>query len=234
MYDPIEYYFNRYNFKKEEIKEIIYGKRYVAVMLENGNIGVCATLGKKFKLKSKELYNIDLKNDRHRIVLNAYYNAILNYKNKFFDYGDLLEHINFELYNKIVMVGYFKPIVEKLDKKKINLNIFDLRNKEVSIDIKKENEYLNKCDAAIVTATSIFNNTFEKIYKNTKGKIYILGPSSVMNGYFFKYKKIESIFGSIFNKYDKNVLEIIKKDLGTRHFLKLGQKVVLKREKNGN
>ncbi|MEA3451167.1 MAG: DUF364 domain-containing protein, partial [Bacteroidota bacterium] len=134
---------------------------------------------------------------------------------------------NFKKYKKIVMLGNFRPIVEKMKKLDIKVDIFDLRDKEISLPINEQKKYLQQCDAAIVSATSVYNLTFSEIANNCNGEIFILGPSSTMNDYFFDFNNVKGIFGSVFNNNDSKVLEIIKNNLGTRHFLKLGKKKVL-------
>lgn len=227
MQEPLDYFFNNLKYDKSQISEIIPGARYLAVQNNKGQIGVCATLGNIFNIDEEMLNNPSLQNNDHRIFLTAYYNSILNYQQQNLIQGDLIDVIDFKKYKRITMIGYFRPIVEKMDKLDIKLNIFDLRDQEISLPIEDQKKYLQNCDAAIFTATSISNNTFEKIAENCNGEIFILGPSSIMNEYFFCYKNVKAIFGSTYNLYDTEVLNIIREGLGTRHFLKLGQKKVL-------
>jgi len=227
MQEPLSYYYNKIGFDISKIKELICGERYLAIMLTTGEIGVCATLGKKFNITKKDLTNINLNDFTHRTILNAYYNAILNYRNTEFINGDMMNIVDFKSFNSVVMIGYFKPIVEKLSKINVKPHIFDLRDKQISISIEKQPEYLQNADAVILTATSLFNNTFADICKHSNGDIFVLGPSSLISPYLFKFNKVKYIFGSIFKPFDKEVLDIIGKDLGTRYFLKLGTKVGL-------
>jgi len=227
MQEPIEYFFNNYKYDKNHISEIITGSRYLAVKNQNGQIGVCATLGNIIEINNEILDNPNLKILSHRIFLTAYYNSILNYEKNNYSNGDLMEIINFTNYKKIAMVGYFRPIVEKMNKLNIKVDIFDLRDKEISLPINEQKKYLKQCDAAIVSATSVYNLTFSDIVNNCNGEIFILGPSSTMNDYLLNFNNVKAIFGSVFKNNDSKVLEIIKNNLGTRHFLKLGEKKVL-------
>ncbi len=229
MQEPLTYFFNKYGFEKDIIERVVFGARYVAVMLDNGRIGVCATLGEKFNLTEAECQNLDLKNHHHRVFLNAYFNALLNYRQKNFLTGDILDLVDFKKFRNIVMVGYFRPVVEKMQKAGINLHIFDLRDQEISLPLQEMNAYLQNSDAAIVSATTVYNNTFVDICKNTRGKIYLLGPSALMDDYLFECQNVSAIFGSLFQPYDERVMSIIEQDLGTRHFLKLGKKMVVAR-----
>ncbi|MBN2664306.1 MAG: hypothetical protein JXR68_11705 [Bacteroidales bacterium] len=227
MSEPIEYFFNKIGFDFVEIKRIVSGKRYLGVMLNNGQIGVCATFGNSFDVNFVKNSNIDLNNFEHRVILNAYYNAKLNYQNPDFIMADMLDIIDFKKFKNIVMIGYFRPIVEKLDKYSIKLNVFDFRDTEISLPISEQKKYLSQSDATILTATSLFNNTFKDICENSSGDIFVLGPSALMSRYLFQFNNVKYIFGSVFTKFDDNVLDIIENNLGTRHFLKIGEKVVL-------
>lgn len=223
--EPILYLYKEYGFEKSTISEIVFGHRYIAVLLNNGNIGVCATLGNDFIVSDNELSNLDTTNHNHRIILNAYYNAMFNNSLSEYKIGDITQAVDFKEMKNIVMIGYFRPVVERFNKMGINVHIFDLRDLEISIPMEQQKEYLNNCDAAIVSATTLFNNTFEQITKNSNGDIYILGPSTIMHPYLFEFNKVKLLFGSLFNKNDNAVLDIIRQNLGTRHFLKLGKKI---------
>lgn len=227
MIEPIEYFYYKIGFDFSEIKRIVSGQRYLGVMLNNGQIGVCATFGNSYDVGSVKNSDIDLKKFEHRIILNAYYNAKLNYQNPDYIMADMLDIIDFKKFKNIVMIGYFRPIVEKLDKYSIKLNVFDLRDTEISLPISEQKKYLGQSDAVILTATSLFNDTYKDICKNSSGDIFVLGPSSLMSRYLFQFNNVKYIFGSVFAKFDENVLDIIENNLGTRYFLKIGEKVVL-------
>ncbi len=229
MLEPLEYYYGKVGFKKDLIAEIVCGKRYMAVMLKTGEIGVCATFGEKYEFTDWDFENFSLKNFKHRVLLNAYYNACFNYKNDNYENADLVDFIDFDNYKNIVMIGYFKPIVEKFCQRGIKTHIFDLRDTKVSLPMSEQKEYLQKCDLAIVTATTVFNKTFSGVCNNSNGDVFILGPSAFLNDYLFEFNNVKGIMGSVFNKFDSGVLDIIRQDLGTRHFLKLGKKVVYKK-----
>ena len=88
-------------------------------------------------------------------------------------------------------------------------------------------KYTSEAKAVILTATSIFNETFMSIVKNTRNNcdIFILGPSSIMNEDMLKYKNIKMIFGSVFQSNDERVLNTIRTGGGTKQFIRFGKKV---------
>jgi len=227
--EPLVFFYNKYGINLIEIDRIITGKKNTAIMLKNGNIGVCANFGYEISTNKDEIRKPDLNNIKHRVLLNAYYNAKLNYDNVFKERTDILDLIDFIKYNNIVMIGFFIPIVKKLKDNNIPLSIFDLlvNSKELT-PLSKKDEFVSKADAIILTSTTIFNKTLiDLINKSNKADIFMLGPSSIMHSDIFAYKNIKMVFGTVFNKYDNRVLDLIEKGAGTRKFLKLGKKVCL-------
>jgi len=226
MKEPLELLLEHYGFEIENISKIVSGIKYTAVMLTNGNIGVCANLGNKVNPEKKTYFSLDLTNFSHRIVLNAYFTAILNYSVEY-KIGDIFEEIDFRKFKNIVMIGLFKPIVEVFQRNNIPLKVFDYRKSDNIITaMSKQKQNLQKTDAVILTSTSIFNLTFLEIIEETNDNcdIFMLGPSSITAEEILQYRNIKMIFGATFNKFDEEVLKIIDNDGGTRKFLKLGQK----------
>ncbi|MCK4654696.1 MAG: hypothetical protein KAU01_09640 [Candidatus Cloacimonetes bacterium] len=229
--DPLELLLEKYNFNLRKINKLTTGAKYTAILLKNGNIGVCANLGHKIISQIDKYLNIDLNNFSHRIVLNAYFNALLNYDDEFCKSGDIFEKINFRKYKHIIMIGLFKPIVKKFQENNIPLTVFDYRKSETLITSNsKQRQHLQEADTVILTATSIFNLTFLNITNNTGDncEIFMLGPSSIMIKEILQYRNIKMIFGSTFKKFDDRVLEIIRNNGGTREFLKYGEKRIFK------
>lgn len=230
--EPLEFLLKKYSFNKDKIKRLVIGERYTAVQLNNGNIGVCANLGATIDINSFNK-QLDVKQYSHRIILSAYFNALLNYSNNFSHAGDIFDIINFSSYRHAVMIGYFRPIVKKFNKEAINLAIFDFRENEKNIIPEtQKKKYLQKADTVILTATSLSNNTFFQIIKSTNNNsdIYLLGPSSLLNNELFNYN-LKAIFGTVFPENHDRILEIIKAGKGTREFIKYGNKVCLTNNK---
>ena len=142
--EPLISFFEKNKIEIKEIKEFVTGAKYTAIMLQNGNIGVCANLGNKISIKIEDLNKPDLNNIEHRILLNAYYNAKFNYRNIYSNDIDIFDLIDFTKYKKITMVGLFKPIVKKFNENRIPLTIFDLvkESSELTL-ISRENEFMS-------------------------------------------------------------------------------------------
>jgi len=166
----------------------------------------------------------------HRIILNAYYNALLNYNNQFDHSADIFDRINFKQAGKVVMIGYFLSLVQKFEENNIQLSIFDLFDTSEKVTpLEKQKEYISKANTLILTSTSIFNNTFQKLINATPDncQVFLLGPSTLMHPDMFNYRNINILFGSLFEKENDEVVEIIKKGEGTPSFSKHMTKVFL-------
>ncbi len=228
--EPLRHFINKYGFDTSEIDKIVCGAKYSALLLKNGNIGVCANLSHNVISTIDYLKNLDLNRVEHRIVLNAYFNGRFNYSNCRTKTGDIFDAVDFKNYKNIIMIGLFKPLLKKFREKNISISVFD-RNKKSSCltDIALEMSYINEADALILSSTTIFNKSFLSIVNNTKRRcdVFLLGPSSIMNKDMLKYRNIKKVFGAVFSKGDERVLNIIQHGGGTKDFLPFGKKVFI-------
>lgn len=228
MTEPLRHLFQQYGIDSSIIKNLVVGEKYVAVVLQNGNIGVCATLDSKLKFCINDFKAIDLDNIAHRIITQAYFNAVFNYQNDYTNQMDIFDKIDFKIYTTIVMIGFFRSLAEKFHKKNIPLHIFDRAISDARlVDMKYQLDYVRKADVVILSSTSIFNGSFTKIMEATKSdaSVFLLGPSSIMHKDIFAFANIKSVFGSLFEKEDTRVLESIKAGRGTKGFLNYMNKV---------
>lgn len=231
--DPLRHFVEKHGVDISNVDRIVCGRKYSAVLLKNGNIGVCANLLNDIKAEKKDLFSPDLNRIEHRIILNAYFNAKLNYSNHYTKSADIFDAVDFMNYTTIAMVGLFKPLLEKFKQHGIDVHVFDkIKESSEIVPMNDGIKHIKKADAIILTATTIFNGTFWELVNTTGDNcdILLLGPSSIMHRDMFKYKNIKKIFGSIFKPHDERVLETIQKGHGTRAFLQLGQKVCLSKE----
>lgn len=233
MQEPIEHFFEEYGIDLQSINQIVCGEKYVAVLLKNGQVGVCATLDNYVNIDIRDLKIPDIKNIQHRIVLNAYFNAVFNYKNTYDTTIDIFDKINFKKYNKIVMIGFFQSLVKKFENEKIDLKIFDkaVQDEKLS-DMSEQLNEVAKADALVLSSTSVSNNTFLDLINATKDScdIYTLGPSTILNKEMFQYRNVKFLFGSVFGSNDVNTLKIIQQNGGTKQFLPFMDKVFLNNE----
>ncbi len=224
--------YNKYGFNRALIETIISGDKYLAVLLKNRQIGVCATLGYQLPSDIGNNFQPNFSLPFHRILYIAYLNAVINSESDKLHDNDIFDQVDFTSYQNIVMVGQFLPLIDKFKKNDIHVNVFDI-NKEGpefrNMDLQEK--YLNGADALILTSTSLLNNTFENIISATHSdsNVFMLGPSSILTEEFFGFSQIKMIFGSLFEKNDKRVLNLIANGGGTRDFLPYIRKVFINR-----
>lgn len=233
--DPLELLIKKYGFNPADIREIIVGSKYCAVVLQDSSLGVCATLGNLVETEPQSLRNPDLGKNSHRIVVNAYFNARLNPKADCLHNKDILEVADFRTYQSPVMIGLFKPVVKKLKEIGVRLAIFDPRHdpeeNEGLLPDQLQGEYLQRADAVILSATTIFNQSFSQVIAKIKNScdVFILGPSTPLATELFQHQNVCALFGTVFKPDDQRVLEVIKAGKGTRSFIKFASKAVLEK-----
>jgi uncharacterized protein (DUF4213/DUF364 family) len=229
MQEPILHFFNKFKFDSSQIAQVVTGDCFTAVMLKNGNIGICGNTGHIVEPEMIDLNNPDTDIIEHRIILNAYYNAFLNYRNEYSIEKDVFEQIDFSVFKKIVMIGYFESTYTKFEKAGIDVSVFDTDKTDPKlVPLAQEMEYVRNADAIMMTGTTISNNTFQNLTENTKTgcQIFLTGPSAIMHPDMFVYKNIKTIMGSVFEPNDQRILESVAAGGCTKDFIKFGKKVV--------
>ncbi len=230
MKDPVLQFSEEFPYDAEKILASACGSAYVAIMLANGQIGVCSTLNNPVETDPLTLSKPDLQLIDHRMLVMAYANAHQNYSQGNFGSGDIFDQIDFTIKKQTVMVGYFPPLVERFRKDGLSLAAFDQHKDYPDLTpISQMQETLAKSDCVIITATSLINSTFTGIVSQVKPgtEIFLLGPSVPLSPKFKKQYNITCLFGMVFNPYDFEVLDIISKGMGTQSFSKKGKKVSL-------
>lgn len=233
MHDPLKVVFEKFDYNHDRIQRMITGKRYTAIVLENGQIGLGAVLDLPIPNKIPKADDIDFSNYSHRILLTAYYNALLNYTNTYESESDIFDKIDFAGYHKRIMIGLCHPLYNKMKSNNINVDVFDEgKDDHLLIPMDMQKEHLSNADCLIITSTSVINNTFPKIFSIIPQHcdVYLYGPSALMHSLMFEYTQLKYIFGSTFDLNDERVLEVIANDLGTPYFSKFMHKVYVKRK----
>jgi uncharacterized protein len=94
---------------------------------------------------------------------------------------------------RVAMVGLFRPIVPRIEAAGVRLSIIERDTPE-----KKRREILGTCDAAIVTATTLLNQTLEEIL-NELGRprhVALIGPSTPLCEEIFRGSPVTHLGGS--------------------------------------
>jgi len=234
MKEPISHFFENAGFDPSKIRRYALGEKFAGIMITDGRIGICAVLDACVDnaiLKGRK--KPDLTDHGHRVILNSYFNAIYNYNGNLPDNSDIINRVDLSVFKDIVMVGYFESLILKLKGKGISFRVYD-KDKSIQADdlspIDKLPEALAKADAVIITGSSVANNTFSYLVNKT-GKncsVFLLGPSNILHPDMFKYKNIKVVFGSVFERYDNRILDLIEEGHGVKSFLTERNKVFIK------
>ena len=234
MNDILKDLFLIHPFHPSKIHQVAIGEKNVAIMISNGSIGVCSTLGTLIEQSANSiLSNPDFFNLKHRIVVNAWVNAHCNYESPISGKLDISDAIDFSTSENIVMVGYFGSLAQKLEQKKVKITIFDLNEEDKPVEpISLQKEALKNSNCLILTATSIFNLTYLDLlsYVPSNCEVYILGPSTPLSPLLFSKFNVAGLFGARFNPFDFDVLNSISEGGGTRSFLNRMEKVFMVNE----
>lgn len=204
------------------------GEKYAGLMLENGRIGVCSVLNNRVSARDLGIRQPDLRIMSHRIVYNAYLNALLNYDIEYEDEKDIFDHKAFAGRHNITMVGFFRPLVRKFTESGIRLTIFDLVEKDEALTpLHKLESELGRSETVILTSTTLFNGSFLKILERTPEgcEVLLLGPSSILHPDLMGYRNVRKIYGAVFDLFDGRILDIIAGGHGAQTFLKHAKKV---------
>ena len=235
MEEPVRYFLALTGFDLSEIRDYVIGEKYAGIMLNNGNIGVCAILDTKMSDDLMKGSTPDPESPSHRVMLNAWFNAKYNYEREYNNITDIFDGVDFRKQGKIVMVGYFETLFEKFRKTGIDISVFDIQKKnQLLMDKSLFEPEISHADTVILTGTTIFNNTFSDIIAHTKEgcRIFLLGPSNILSEEMFRYRNIRVVFGSVFEPFDHSLFRRIREGHGTRGFLENLKKVYLASEIN--
>ncbi|MBE0675314.1 MAG: hypothetical protein IH591_11680 [Bacteroidales bacterium] len=232
MLEPLRYFNGLSPFDSGMVERFEIGEKYAGLMLNDGSIGVCAVLGQNVDEKIFSGTAPDLSNPGHRILLNAWFNAVHNYAISEVGNGDIFNPERFADYRNVVMIGSFTTLIEKFRQAGIAVSVFDrMSDEDFLIPMQRQPELLSTADCVILTGTSINNETFLIITNQTPVNcdVFLLGPSNILHRDMFKYPNIKTVFGSRFSKGDHQVLDLIRDGYGTKSFLKESNKVYISR-----
>lgn len=230
MKDPLQILYEKHGFEKETIANYVIGDKYVAIVQENGHIGLGAVLNNTMPATIPALQPPDFKNVEHRIIITAYFNALLNYNNSYNKEIDIFDELEFGHYKKIVMIGLCRPLFKKMQQANIPVHVFDEgKDDQALIPMHNQEKYLKDADCVILTSTTIINGSFYQLMSHLQdtADAYLFGPSGILSKEMFRYKPIRYIFGSIFDKNDQRVLDLIAQGHGTPVFSKYMHKVFI-------
>jgi uncharacterized protein (DUF4213/DUF364 family) len=239
--------YNLFRDKAEKIRvdTLCLGLGYTAVVTSDGGIGIAYTYfeDKKSCMLLNEAADYEdrpalgllekIKSDHQieRSMALALVNA-LNYQHALQLPEDEKNEIMFEQFNiakgtNVSMVGYFRPLIKRFEKKEAVLDILDQsRGLGRKADFYKNLK--NRADVLFLTSTSILNNSTEEILANVHGKVktLMLGPSTPMVAGAFDHLPVHMLAGTV--PLDKErLLKAIRHGMGTPVLHKFSRKSYL-------
>lgn len=220
---------------ERKIEDVRIGLGYTAVLLDNGSCGLaytfrnelgpcCCVLKEGGELKSLKADNIinwvkEANLAKSAIGLAAI-NALLQEKDMDYKCGNIFNVAQLTPNDVVGVIGDFGPYLKKVRKQVKDMYVFEKKVNDVKGYMYPEeliDEYLPKCDVAIITSTSIINKTFKNIIEKCQDarEIIMVGPSTPLYPELFKKYNVTYLAGVIVNDTER-VLDIVSQGGGTR------------------
>ena len=133
--------------------------------------------------------------------------------------GDVLDQLDIREGDRLCMVGCFLPVLEKLKTASVQVTAVDQVVKAGSEPAENSERLLPESQVAIITGTSIINNTIDALLELAAGcrEVAILGPSTPLLAEAFRDLPVHCLSGIRIDEPDA-VFRIIGEGGGFRFF----------------
>ena len=224
------------------IADVRIGLGYTAVQLDNGQTGVACTFHHDAKggctvfnglrpLQGQPaaavLTMLDSTDPIESAVAIATSNALSNTEIPALSSGDILENVVLHPEDRVGMVGYFAPIIPKLRARTGRLDIFEKQDRGPgTLPADDAMTILPRCQVAVITSTSIINNTIDDLLKACGNcrDVIMLGASTPLAPRVFADTPVTVLSGIIVTN-PTNILQIVSEGGGMQLFKKNIHKV---------
>ncbi|WP_035272907.1 DUF364 domain-containing protein [Desulfogranum japonicum] len=218
------------------VKEIRLGLGYSCAELSDNSMGIAWTPDKNpqgtcthFKTAgtiqgSDALTCLEwLESDNHlaRAIGLAVFNALNSKVDRSLSDEEAISLLGIKPEDHVVMVGYFAPVLKRIRETGCSLDIVELNTfKPNVLNAQQGKEALARCDVAIITATTIINNTCEEVLASLKKNraALMLGPSTPVCPEIFKDTRISQLSGAFVT--EPKPLKVILSEGGGTKLLK--------------
>ena len=218
---------------KTRVELLCLGLGYTAVVTADGGIGIaytyfenknsCMMLNKAPDYEGRrasELLNKIVSEDPiERSMALALVNA-LNHENALKLPEDKDNRVLFDAFKlqpgtNVAMVGYFRPLVKRLETKRVPLEILDA-SRAMGDRSRFYKKLAHWADVLLLTSTSILNNTTEEILSHLrkKARTLLLGPSTPLVAQAFAHLPVHMLAGTVPIDRD-NILKAVRHGMGT-------------------
>jgi uncharacterized protein len=227
------------------VADVRIGLCYTAVLLDNNSAGVAYTFkeclppgcdvfqGKRpvaGKTASETLDYLLSPDLLERAVGLATANALINRSSKELIEGDILEALACSTDDRVGMVGYFPPLMPVLKPKVKELLIFESLLKDTPGVYAEDTApaLLPSCTVAIITATTLINNTLAPLLEACAGcrAVAIVGATTPLAPEVFKPKGVTLLSGIVVTN-PQGILRQVSEGGGMGSFKGYMQKVNL-------
>lgn len=219
--------------KKRRIADLRVGLSYVGVKLDNGAAGLAAVLRDITPKDCTVLaeagtyagstaadtlkYLIAGKNALHRAIGLATANALVDPLADEVEDREASTYLNLQSGEKVAMVGLFSPLVERIRATGAILTVIEKNPQRLELLSPDEKQQaLKDCDVAIITATTLLNNTLEETigFLGEPRSVVLMGPSTPLMPAIFRHTPVTHL-GGVVVADSVRVLQIISEGGGT-------------------
>jgi uncharacterized protein (DUF4213/DUF364 family) len=216
-----------------KVRDVRLGLGYTAVALENGQLGVaysfldgigggCSVYEGVRPIAGRSAMDLvhlfDNENALDSSLALACANALFNTANQPYTEGASITQLDFQATDRVGMVGHFAPIVNKILPRVAAVEIFERQSQpEKGIrNIDEAADILPLCDIALVTSTSIINNTVDQVLAllDQCREVVMLGTSTPMSKAVFADTPVTLLSGIVVNDAT-GVLQAVSEAGGT-------------------
>jgi hypothetical protein len=217
------------------VEEVRIGLGYIAVLLEGERLGLAALLladlpidctavweaGSLTGKKASHLLNLFSvgQNPLQKALGLATANAILSVSQPT-DNQDAIGLMKLTPADHVVMVGLFPPLVSKIQNAGAALTVIERNPARLApMPQDAQQEALKECTVAIITATTLLNDTFENVINELTGltnprHVALLGPSTPLFPEAFADTPVNHLGGAIARDRQK-ILRLVSEGGGT-------------------
>ena len=220
--------------KTLKVADLRIGLGYVGIRLDNGSTGIAAVLfdalphgctvmpaaGSFAGSSAAKLlqYLVDGRNPLEIAIGLATANALIEPPPKdTVDDREATTYLNLQEGVKVAMVGLFAPLVEKIRATGAILTVIEKNPQRLELlSPEAKQQALQDCDVAIITATTLLNNTFEETVSSLgrPRSVAVLGPSTPLVPEIFHGTPVTHLGGAIVAD-SARALQIISEGGGT-------------------
>lgn len=219
--------------KNRRIADLRVGLSYVGVKLDNDVSGLAAILPDAASrgctvLKEAGTYAgsvaLDVLkylvyggNALHRAIGLATANALVVLPEDKTEDREATTYFNLKPGEKVAMVGLFSPLVERIRATGAKLTIIEKNRERMDLlSDEDRKQALQDCDVAIITATTLLNNTFEEIAAalGSPRWVALMGPSTPLLADIFRDTSVTHLGGAVVAD-SARVLQVLSEGGGT-------------------